>query len=78
MSRKYIKGYTLEDIKVGMKIREKDDKDGSYGIIKNKDDVHNVKADFYNKDGKKIGFALYCLDKKCEYEYFGGKIEIIQ
>jgi hypothetical protein len=77
MARKYVKGYTIEDIKIGMKIRDKDDNDGTYGIITNKDDIHNVGIKIYNKKGKQIGNGLYCFDKRCEYEYDGGKIEII-
>lgn len=77
MARKYVRGYVIDDIKVGVKIKEKCDKDGSYAMIRKIHDIHNVEAIVYNKEGKKIGFALYCLDKKCEYEYDGGKIEII-
>ena len=78
MARKYIPGYTIDDIKVGMKIRDKDDDDGSYGIITNKDDVHDVQTKIYNSKGKQIGIGSYCFDKSWQYEYCGNKIEIIQ
>jgi len=78
MAKKYVRGYTIEDIKVGMKIHEKEDKDNYY-IIKSVDDIHNVHAVIYRiEDNKKVGNAYYCLDKKCEFEYFGGKIEIVE
>jgi len=77
MARKYVRGYSIEDIKVGMRIKDKDEKNGLYGIIKNIDDVHNVVITIYDKNGRKVGMGFYCFDKKCEYEYDGGKIDII-
>jgi translation elongation factor EF-1beta len=71
-----VRGYTIEDIKVGMKIRDKDD-DKTYGIITDIEDVHNVEVIIYNNKGEKVGFGLYCFDKLCQYEYMGGKIDII-
>jgi len=78
MARKYVKGYAIEDIKVGMKIREKGGEKDVYGIITNIEDVHNVDIIFYNSKGLRVAFASYCFDKKCEYEYMGGQIEIIE
>ena len=77
MARKYVRGYTIDDIKVGMKIKEKGDKE-VYGIIVNMEDVHNVEVDLYNLKNKKVGFAMYCFDKKCQFEYNGGIIEILE
>jgi len=76
MARKFVKGYSIEDIKVGMKIQEKDDKK-TYCIITNIDDIHAVRGIVYNMNGIRVGFANYCFDKKCPYEYYGGKIDII-
>jgi len=76
MAKKHVRGYSIEDIKVGMKIREKGEKD-IYGIINNIEDAHNVDITFYNMRGLRLAFASYCFDKKCEYEYMGGQIEII-
>jgi hypothetical protein len=78
MARKYIKGYTIEDVKVGMKIREKGDSEGIYEVIVNVSDIHNVETVIYSKEGKRIGMGLYCLDKRCQYEYSGGKFDILQ
>ncbi len=77
MARKYVRGYSIEDIKVGMKIKDKDEKGKMYGIIKNIDDVHNVTIYYYDENGRKVGAGFYCFDKKCEYEYDGGKIDIL-
>jgi hypothetical protein len=78
MARKYVRGYTIDDIKVGMKIKEKGDKDGSYAIVRKLEDEHSVEAKVYDKNGKRIGIAFYCFDKKREFGYDGGKIEIIE
>lgn len=78
MARKYVRGYTIDDIKIGMKIKEKDDGE-IYGIVKSKDDVHSVVTHlFNNQTNKRVGIAFYCFDKTCQYEYDGGKIEIIK
>ena len=77
VAKKYVRGYTIEDIKKGMKVREKSCKEGKYAIIRRLKDVHNVEADIYDKNDKKIGSAFYCFDKTCEYEYDGGKLEIL-
>jgi len=76
MAKKYVRGYTIEDIKVKMKIRDKGEKD-IYGIITDIEDVHNVEVTFYNSKGARVGFGFYCFDKKCEREYNGGQIDII-
>ncbi len=76
MAKKYVRGYTIEDIKVGMKIKDKGDQN-LYGIITDIEDVHNVEVTYYDKNGKRAGFGFYCFDKKCDYEYNGGHIEII-
>ena len=77
MARKYVRGYTIEDIKVGLRVKDHDD-DKNYGIIKNIDDIHNVHIYFFdNVTKKRTGAGWYCFDKKCEFEYAGGKIDII-
>ena len=76
MARKYVRGYTIEDLKYGMKLKDKDD-DEHYLIIKNLDDVHNVFVYIYDLKGKKRGTGFYCFDKNCELEYCGGKVEIV-
>jgi hypothetical protein len=78
MAKKYVKGYTIEDVKVGMKIRERGDSKDVYEVIVNTKDVHNVGTIIYNKNGERIGMAFYCLDKRCPFEYSGGKFDILE
>lgn len=49
---------TMQNIKTGLLVT---DKDGDFGIIRNCDDIHNIKVEFTLG-----GVGLYCLDEECE------------